>query len=179
MHRRRRHAAGFTLIESICAMVVLGAVGLGASGLIARVTDTFQAAATDGELAAELGAALDRVERALREIPGKTGGSAALESLTPASIGWTVGGAPWSLALANGELRLTGDAADPAVLARDVTALDVAAFDQSNDALAGTLSGGGLDAVRRVQVRVTAERQGRSVTLRTRVFLRACVEGAP
>ena len=63
------------------------------------------------------------------------------------------------------------------VLLQDVASFSVQAFDESNNALPATLSGSGCDAIRRLQITITLQRHGVSHTLRTKLFLRALMEG--
>lgn len=169
---------GFTIVEAIATMVVLGTIAAATSGLVLRAAEAYQGAATDGEVYGDLAAAMDRIERELRAIPGKGGGAANLNGVTPASISWSNGGAACSLSVSGDSLLLVSDSSGAMTLLKGVAALEVQTFDESNAALPGTISGNGLDSVRRVSVRVTAVRNGRSATLRSKVFFRCCAEGA-
>lgn len=174
---RRRRGRGFTLVEAISTMVIIGTVATVAAGIIWRGSEAYQSAATDTELYGELTAAMDRIERALREVPGKGGGKANLSGVTPSSVSWASGTTACALALSGGQLILTTDSSGPMVLATGAVSLSVQAYDESNAALGGTLSGSALDSVRRLSVSATLSRGDRSATLRTRVFLRCCSEG--
>ncbi len=64
------------------------------------------------------------------------------------------------------------------MLATDVTDFTLRAFDESNAELALPLSGAGCDAIRRLSISLTVQRQGSQDTVRTRVFLRCTMSGA-
>jgi hypothetical protein len=63
------------------------------------------------------------------------------------------------------------------VLLTDVTACTIATFDEDNAPLGASLAGVACDDIRRVSVSVTVTRGGVSETLRTKVFIRATMEG--
>ena len=73
--------------------------------------------------------------------------------------------------------RVPRTAGAAALLLSDVTACTITAFDQDNTQLGASLSGAGCDAIRRVSVSVTVQRNGISETLRTRVYIRSTMEG--
>ena len=55
----------------------------------------------------------------------------------------------------------------------DVTACDFAAFNESNGVLGLPLSDTGCDPIRRIEITLTCVREGVTVILRTRVFVRS------
>jgi prepilin-type N-terminal cleavage/methylation domain-containing protein len=179
--RPTRHPRAFTLVEAIATMVVLSVLaGLSWRLVLTGVTQAVRASDRLG-LSGELSSALERAASEVRHIPAKAGVSPAVSSITsvtPASLAWLgpLGG-PVSLTLNSGELVLT-EGWVSTTLARDVTAFGVRTFDHANAPLATTLNGAACEAVRRVELTLTASRAGVTETLRTRVFLRACSPGS-
>lgn len=175
---RRSSARGFALVEAISAMVILGTIASVTAGIIWRGAESYQSVATDTELFGELAAAMDRVERTLRELPGKGGAKANLNGVAASSVQWTSGATACSVSLVGDQLLMTSDSSGSMVLLAGVTDLAIQTYDASNGALTGPLSGAALDAVQRISVSITIARNGRSATLRSKVFLRCCSEGA-
>ena len=65
-----------------------------------------------------------------------------------------------------------------AVLLTDVVSFSVHAYDQDNVALINPLFGAACDAVRRVALDVTVQRNDATERLRTKVFIRSTMAGA-
>ncbi len=169
---------GFTLIELISTIVILGVIGTAASGIIFTATDGYVQAATRAQLHSELSIALDRCIRELRgiQLDGDTSGIAPdIDSVAATSIVWDDDS---SLALSGSNLMLTIAGGGAAVLLADVTAFSVQMYDEDNAALGATLSGAACDNIRRVSLEATIERSGVSDTLRTKVFLRSTMYGS-
>jgi hypothetical protein len=61
------------------------------------------------------------------------------------------------------------------VLASSVSSLAIDTFDESDAALAASLSGTGTQSIRRVRITLVGTHSGVTETLRTRVFPRACL----
>jgi len=174
----RRSQAGFTLVEAICTIVILSALGVGLYGVMINVTNGYTSASVTAQLHSELSISLDRITRELHNIPVDSGASGLapdIDSVTASSIAW---GGNNSLSLSGSDLMLTISGGTAAVLLGDVTAFTVQAYNESNSALSATLSGTGCDPIRRVLVTVTLARHGITETLRTKVFLRCTVSGA-
>lgn len=182
MTSKRAICRGFTLVEAISTMVVLGVLGVVTSRLIFTASDVYLSSATRSELSADASASLERIVTELRQLPVRAASSPAapdLTAITPTSVSWNAGvvvGAK-SVALSGTNLNLT-ESGVTSRLARNVTAFSVSAFDQSGGALAANLSGSALDAVRTIEVSLTVSRSGLTETLRTRVFLRSMQQGA-
>ena len=179
--RRSRALArrGFTLIEAIATLVILGSVGSVVSSIIFRAVQDYTTIATGAQIQAELTCTLDRIDRELREIDAKTTGSVApnIRSLASGSITFVSGGLTKTISLTGTTLNLI-DSSGTTPLLDDVSTFTISAFDQSNTALAASLAGAGCDAIRRLSITVTATRNGSSDSLRTRVFLRSTLSGA-
>ena len=177
--RRARPAPrGFTMIESIAAIVVLAAIGSVASTILLSAADGYADAATTAQLHVESTIGLGRVVREIRKIPldgGAVGIAPDIDSVTASSITWSTNS---SLTLSGSDLMLTLSGGTPAVLLSDVSAFSVATYDESDAALAASLSGAACDPIRRVEITGTLLRYGFSETLRTRVFIRSTMAGA-
>jgi len=176
--RHRRSHAGFTLVELIAMIAILGALGTGAASIMYTASDGFLQATTRAQLHAETSVALDRIIRELHNIPldtGATGVAPDIASVTASSITWNT---DYSLSLSGTNLMFSDDGASAAVLLADVTTFTIQTYDESNTALAASLSGTGCDPIRRIQVTITTTRSGISETIRSRAFLRTTVSGA-
>jgi prepilin-type N-terminal cleavage/methylation domain-containing protein len=176
--RAPRLRRGFTLVEAVCAMVVLGTLGSLSAALMVRAADAYRAGATAAALHAELAAALDPVERTVRSIAinaGRTG--PAVNQLDQTALEWNTGAGTGSLSLSGTNLMFSPDGQPPAVILTGVTSLVISAFGDSNNALAATLRGTATAAIRRLSITVTVTRGGVSDTLRTRVYLRCMSTG--
>lgn len=174
---RRANRSGFTLIELIATIVIIGAIGSVAALLVGSSIDSYVGAATRAQLHSELSVTLDRIDRELRKIPPENGGavSSDLVSITPTLIQWS-GNHRFHLSL--GRVYYTDGGGTARILQENVTAFSVQAFNESNTALAGTLNDAACDAVRRLLITITVQRSGVTETLRTKVFLRSTMEGA-
>jgi prepilin-type N-terminal cleavage/methylation domain-containing protein len=181
MQRRRRTTRrGFTLIESIAAIVVLGTLGSIASFLIVGAVDGFVEASNAAQLHAELSIGLDRAVREMRRIEPAPGGNGAsrVDSVTATSIGWSDSdGDAYALSLAGTEVTIAVDGGAAAVLLSDVAAFTVTASDEDDSPLTPPCSGAGCSAVRRVRLEATLQRNGVTHTLRAKVFLRGSMAG--
>lgn len=166
---------GFTLVELIAAITVLAAMGSVVSVVLTSAIDGYTRASTSAQLHTELSIAIDRIDQFLRFIPYNGVSGPDVVSVTGSSITWQT---DWSLELVGDELRLVEDGGPSRVLLEDVTDFSVQAFDQSNAGLAANIAGSGCDAIQRLQITVTQDRNGVSETLRTRVFIRGLAAGA-
>lgn len=176
--RSSRPRCGFTLIELVSTIVVLGALGTVASGIILTATDGYIAAATRAQLHTELSLALDRGVRELRNIQLDTeAGELApdIDAVEPTSLTWHT---DCRLAVSGDALQLTIDGGEPGTLLTDVQSLEIRTYDENNDLLGETLTGAACDPIRRVGLEVAIARSGVSESLRTKVFLRSTMAGA-
>jgi len=172
---------GFTLIESMAAVAVLGILGSIASHLLVETVGRCMDATTAAQLHAELSVAMDRITRELRRIDldaGAGGVAPDIESVDADSILWEdLDGDDYELALNAGTLTLQVNGGAAALLLSDVTACTITTFDEDNAQLGASLSGAGCDPIRRILVSVTVQRSGVSETLRTRLYIRSTMEG--
>lgn len=176
--RRAARRRAFTLVEVIAAMAVIATLGSVAAMVIARAADAYNTSATAAQVQAELSAALDRIERHLRMIPGAGGTLSYISAVTPTSLTWTGTDDECSLSLSGGQVLLVMDAGAPATILTGVTAFSVACADESGAAMAGTLVDDECEDIRRITIAATVSRSGITATGRTGVFLRCTMAGA-
>jgi prepilin-type N-terminal cleavage/methylation domain-containing protein len=177
--RHPRPRAGFTLVEAIAAMAVLGLLGGLSGSLLARAVEAYRGVAVQSSLHADLAAALDRADRALREIPSPAGdGVPGISGVTASGIEWDDGAGDASLSLVGGALMLATGGDAPTAILEGVAEFSVQCYDESNAAMAASLSGAACEPIRRVQVTITASRGDATDTIRTRVFLRCTMQGS-
>ncbi|QYU70061.1 prepilin-type N-terminal cleavage/methylation domain-containing protein [Leptolyngbya sp. 15MV] len=173
-HRFRR---AFTLVEAIASIVVIAVLAGVSSMMVQSGVTAVRDGAARAALHAEVSQALDVIVRELRPIRAGGGSGVALDELTATRVALTSGR---SIEHVGGVITLSeASTGVSAVLARDVTAMQFAAFDQNGAALAMPLSDASLAAVRRVQVSITATRAGQSESARTRVYLRLSSGATP
>jgi prepilin-type N-terminal cleavage/methylation domain-containing protein len=175
---RRR---GFTLVEAMASVVVLGVLASIASYLIVDSVDKCMDAMTAAQLHSELSVALDRAERELRKIDldaGAGGIAPDITSVTSTLIQWEdTGNDAYEVSQSGSTVRLKVDGGTLATLLTDVTAFTVAVYNESNASIGLPLAGAGCDPIRRIQVDVTVTRNGVSESLRAKAFIRSTMEG--
>jgi prepilin-type N-terminal cleavage/methylation domain-containing protein len=170
----RRTVRGFTLVEALATIVVIGVLGSVTSSVMYAGVSSYRDAALRLQVHQEVSTAMEFVASELRRIPVTAGPAPAVTLVTPNSIAWGTS----SLSVAGGNLHWVDSGEPVTTLLTDVTAFDVQCFDESNIALATTLAGTATAPIRRVQVAITVTRQGIAETLRMRVFLRNLMSGA-
>ncbi len=174
-----RSRRGFTLIEMVATVVIIGTLGSVASGVIYQASRTYTQAALSAQVHEELASGLDRIDRALREIAIKSPYASSapnIVSLTAASMTYNTSSV-LTYTASTGDITLSESGGPTGTLLRGVSAFTLQAFDESNAAMAASLSGSACDAIRRISVSITLTRDGVSQTLRTKVFLRALLKG--
>jgi len=170
-------AHAFTLFEAIATITIVAVVMAATSRIVFTATDGYASAVTRAELSNAASAALERITTELRNIPLRPAVDPAepdIDTVTATSMAWSGSS---SLSLSGTTLRLTS-AGTTSTLLEDVSSLTIRACDQSNTALAASLSGSACSAVRRVEITLTLGKGGVSETLRTRIFLRCMSAGA-
>jgi prepilin-type N-terminal cleavage/methylation domain-containing protein len=178
MTASRNRRRGFTLVETIAALVVVAAIGSVTSGIIYSAINSYRDASTTAQLHNDCSSAFDRLSKALWSIPRDSTATIVapqVSSVTATSISW---GGNWSLALNGTQLMLTEAGGTARPILENVTSFTLSCFDESNSALAASLSGSATQAIRRVQLQVTVARQGITHGLRSRVFIRSTMSGA-
>ena len=179
---RRR---GFTLVESMATVAILGTLGSTASFLILNAVDGYTDAATRAQLHAELSIALDRAMREIRkiELKGDAVGEVApnITSISGTSLKWEdyPAGLEYELLWSGSELQLKVAGGGLATLMTNVTNLTITGYDDGADPDAVVASCSPCLTIRRISVEVTAERGGITESLRFKVFLRSTMSGAP
>jgi prepilin-type N-terminal cleavage/methylation domain-containing protein len=174
MNRARR---GFTLVEAIAALTIIGTLGSIASRVVYSSVSSVRDGSDRAELHAEASNAMSTIMTTLRDLARTSSGGANITSVTSTSI---VCNTTQTYALSGGTLNFSdtaqGGASQPVL--RNVTAFDIKCYDQDGTALATSLSGSGIDPVRRIQVTITVAKNGLTETIRTRTFLRNTMQGA-
>lgn len=174
----RRRAPAFTLVEMIAAITIIAALGSFSSGIVYSAVRSYRDAATRAVLHSDASTAFDRAFRVLHSISRDTTASVVapmISSVSATAITWDSND---TLSLSGSQLMLTENGGTPRAILNDVSAFTVTAYDESNAALAATLSGAATQAVRRLQLDVTLTRHGISETLRMKVYIRCTMSGA-
>jgi hypothetical protein len=175
---RARARRAFTLVETICAIVVVATVGSVSSGIIYSAIQSYRDASTKAQLSDDCSAAMDRLTKALWSIPRDTSAAVVaplISNVTASSISWNTN---WTLTLSGTQLLLTEAGGTPTSILDNVASFNVACYDQNNTALGANLSGAATQSIRRIQIQISVTRQGQTETLRTRVFIRSLMSGA-
>lgn len=176
-HRSRAAAPprrGFTLVEAFVSLVVIASIGGVAGSVLLRGAEAHTQTVRRLELLSELGAALDRIDRAVREIPRDAAAvGPALVEVSPTLIRWTDASArACRIEYVGGQLLLATEGETPTSILDGATACVIRTFDESANLLPASLNGSAVFGVRRVEITLTASRDGMTETLRTRVFPR-------
>jgi len=174
-HRPR---TAFTLVETIAAMVVVSVTGILTSGIIFTAIHSYRDASTRAQLHNECSSAFDRISKLLWSIPRDSSAPVVaplISSVTATSISWNNN---WSLSLSGSQLMFTENGGTARPILENVTSFSIACFDESNTAMAASLSGAATQGIRRIQIQVTVSRQGISETLRARSYIRSLMTGA-
>ncbi|MBA4356400.1 MAG: prepilin-type N-terminal cleavage/methylation domain-containing protein [Humidesulfovibrio sp.] len=106
-----RKQAGFTLIELIACIVILGLIGIGATSVISLGARSFFAARQADDAGPRAQIALERIALELRDVNGGPGAGGAAQVLAGSSIVYSTTQAALSgtrtLAYTNGAISLT------------------------------------------------------------------------
>ncbi len=176
--RRRRLRGGFTLVELVATMTVLGTIAAVASRVLFICVDGYVGASVAGQLQSEMSVGLTRLVEEVREVPldaSASGTAPDITSVTATSLTWQTDRRVY---LAGSTLQYEESGGSGALLLADVTGWTVEAYDESGVALALPLSGDACDAVRRVVFEVELTRYGETRRLRGSAFIRAMMAGA-
>lgn len=168
---------GFTLIEAIATIVILAIIGSLASMIIINAVDGYVDAATEAQLHLEASTAMDRIVRELRKIPldsAAAGIAPDIDDVTASSITLASG---TEIKLIGNKLSFANAGPPSKALLKDVAAFSIQAYDESNNALAATLTGAACDPIRRLAIDLTLQRAGATATLRTKLFIRTTMSG--
>jgi len=175
MLRCRAARRGFTLIEAIATIVILGAIATVASNILLTAGEGYIDAATRAQLHSEVSMSMDRIVREIRQIDldnDANGLAPDIDSVSAESITWDDDD---RIALNGDTIELVVDGGSAEPLQTDVSAFSIQAYDQDDAAMKSNLSGDDCDSVRRIELSITLARFGVSETLRTKVFIRSCM----
>lgn len=173
----RRARRGFTIVEAIAVISVLAALGSIASTLIYTSVSGYRNISTQAQLVEEGSTALERLQTELRKIPldsTASGTAPLISSVTATSMAWN---SNYSLSLSGTQLSLTENGGTSSALLNNVSSLTIQCYDESNTALAASLSGSACNSIRRIAITITLTRDSITTTLRTKVFLRSTMSG--
>lgn len=161
-----RTTRGFTLIEVIAVIVVLGVVAGLASPIMLSMSETYRSALDQRTAAESASIALDRVMRIVRETPPVVGSPGTPDITTATATRYTLGDGT-SIELLGTNLMLTIPGEQPAVLCSDVTAFELTYLkDDSTELNLG--AGDALSDVHKVDIRIACG----PTELRAGAFLR-------
>ena len=173
--RRRR---GFTIIELISTIVILGAIGSVASTVILSATSGYLDARIQAQLHTEVSIGLDRLAREIRAIPRLSTGGPDISTISSSGMTWAGGhDLSFTTGPTGGVYLKDGPTSTSTRLIADQTAFTFEWQDQNGTAIPGT-GPGDIANIRRISVEVTVERFGMSETLKMLVYLRALMEGS-
>lgn len=169
----------------MAAVSILAVLGSIASFLILDAVDQYSDSTTEAQLHAEMSIALDRATREVRRIGLDTAAVTPpgpdINNLSPSWLNWDGPlGNQYQLLYSVGEsaLKLEEAGGGLAVLLADVTSCTISAFGDDGNALPAILNGDPCDAIRRILINVTCTRDGVTVSLRSKVFIRSVMSGA-
>lgn len=170
---------GFSLVEVIAVIVILGIIGGVSSSLILTNVASFTESSVRIQLHGEASVTLDRIVREVREIdPDPTVGPPRphIRQARANSLQWDDS---CSLGLVDGTLLLNTDGVHEDVLCGDVSEFSLDYLDESNHSLliGGAVPPSDLPRIRRVAIHLSLQRQGMTESLSTRVFIRAAMTG--
>lgn len=180
----RHRPRGFTLIEAITTIVIIAIVSTISTSLVRTAMGVYENAATRAELSDRLSIAMDRITTELRTMDqtGSVGSNQPnITALTATSITFVASGATRTIALSGTNLELSGSLASNIVLAPEVSDFSLLGYDNVNAALPASPTPAQIATLRRLQVSISATRNGVTETLRTKLFIRelAAGSGAP
>ncbi len=184
---RRTSARGFTLIETLATISVLAILGSITSFILVGAVEGYVDAATQAQLHAEASVAMDRALRELRWIELNTDPAPCtigphIDSVTDKSITWDnvldgVHSLVWS-GTSGDPLTLAVDGGAAVNLQTDVTAFTVAVYDDTNTVIVLPLADDDACCpIRRIALDLTVNRSGKSMSVRTKLFVRSTMSG--
>ena len=166
--RGRNRASGFTLLELLLAMGLLGVVAAVAYDAVIVGLRATSAAAQREELRQQLAAALDRMARDMAvasDVDEAQDGRFQFDTPAVNDVDYVYDGT-------DQELSRDDAAGAPRDILRYVTAFDFNYFDSSGTQLSTPVSGSAEDTIRVVQIIATMNRGTETITVATAVYLR-------
>lgn len=169
---------GYTLIELVTVIVILGIIGAVSSHHLVDALDIFMASSEEAELAMETGAALERIARELaHSAPLTPGGEAVISPTMGATANSLIFTRPSadagqcpacvdhstkvSFDLQNQSLKRSTAQSDKVILADNVVSFEVSASDDVKEKRVFTIT---------LTRKASASQDARRLTLRTAVF---------
>lgn len=157
-----RNARAMTLVEVVCAIVVIGVVAAVVLPVIGGATDAYAGASATRSAVESVAYAVERAARLLRDAPpGASEGTLGIAAATPTSVVLSDGR---GLELDGATLLLRAGPADTSPLCRGVTVFELTYL--SRDGV--TSAAGTPSATHRINIRLAAA----GAELRTSVFPR-------
>ena len=169
--RARRPRGGFTLVELIATIVILGTLGSVTTFIINTLAETLSTDATQAQLHMELAVALDRMAAEIRAVPRDESAAGLAPDIDAIDADF--------ISFAGSEFSLVGttlrydDGSGAAVLLKDVDTLTLRALDETGTELPAPLLDDGCDDIRRIEITLSCTRHGVAVSLGTGVFVRS------
>ena len=176
-----RRARAFTLVEVITTIVLMSIIGGVASRILFQAFGALDSAATRTDMHNQLASAMERVCSELHTVaitPLSSPATPHITACTASSLTFSNGSASRTIALSGSTLLITGDAAANSVIATDISALTFQTYNDSNAALPAAPSAAQIATSRRLQITITATRNGMTETLRTKVYFRSMSLGS-
>lgn len=176
---RLHRARGFSLIEVLAVIVILGIIGGISSSLILTNVASFTESSGRIQLHGEASVTLDRIVREFREIDPDPDTGPPHPDISQAGSTYLRWSGTHSLRLNGETLLLNTDGVHEDALCESVSELALDFFDESNQSLlvAHAVPGAELQDIQRIAIRLSVTRQGMTETLTTRVFIRAGMTG--
>lgn len=166
--RARTCSTGFTLVEAVAALAIIGVVVGIAANILFTSADAYTQSNTRADLVVQADAAMQRMVRELREIPLREG-QPQIEVIAEDALMW--GPDDYTLSESSGTITLI-KGPEERVIATDVTSFLLVGFDESNSQIPPNSVDEEAARTRRIEITLTVERDGVSHTLRTRAHLR-------
>ncbi|MFM9957164.1 MAG: type II secretion system protein [Phycisphaerales bacterium] len=164
-HPDRADRRGFTLVEMLATLVVVGTVAAITSPIVVGATQAFAKSASQRRAAEQVAGALDRLSRVLREAPAKSSPAGAADFASAAADNFALSNG-LNVTLSGSTLMLGSTTVKGSPLCQNVTAFQITYLDSAGAAVSVA---SGTDSVRRVVIRLAAQ----GVDLSTTVWLRA------
>lgn len=183
-----RLSRGFTLVELVATMAIVGVIGTVLAGVILRAAEANTKTGARGDLYADASTAMDILVRKFRSTPIRGGSNPGCGSILSFDNNLVTWDDQSQLEFTSGSIKLRdvagGDPVglSPVEVLGGVTSFTLTPKDKDDANVFTTYGGGPLDNkqsedITRVVIQFTVSRHGHSVTLRSRAFIRANISG--
>ncbi|MDP1661806.1 MAG: prepilin-type N-terminal cleavage/methylation domain-containing protein [Phycisphaerales bacterium] len=181
---RQAPRRAFTLVELIAVMIVVAVIGAVGAMTMQRAAAANSQVSTRSALYGEASAAMDRLIRKVQSTPARAASNPTVPSIASfTATTFTFDDLSTVTYDANAQTIVLRDVAAgdttsaTPVLLGQVTAFTATPFDQSNANIFTALGVASLNStqsatIRRISIQFTMTREGQSVTLRSRAFIR-------